>query len=80
MFSFTRHIDAAPLEALLDQVTSQGAEDHLSGKNTVVMVLTLLVGLDGRVIHGQILDPGGRPPLVFADLASLGNPVLPGDR
>ena len=49
--------------------------DRLSGKDRIVMVLALLVGLDGRVIHGQILDPGGRPPLAFADLASLGSTV-----
>ena len=39
------------------------------------MVLSLLVGPDGQVIHGQVFDPGGREPLAFADLASLGSAI-----
>lgn len=49
--------------------------DRLSGKKRVEMVLTLLIGRDDRVIHGQIFDPGGRRPLAFTDLGSLGNAV-----
>jgi hypothetical protein len=56
-------------------VTDQLAGDRLSGKSRFVMVLALVVDSDGRVIHGQILDPGGRPPLAFAGLASLGSVV-----
>jgi hypothetical protein len=56
-------------------VTDQLAGDRLSGKTRFVMVLALVVDSDGRVIHGQILDPGGRPPLAFAGLASLSRVV-----
>ena len=51
------------------------SEDPLSGKQRIELVLTLLVGLDRRVIHGQVFDPGRRQPLAFADLASLGSVI-----
>jgi hypothetical protein len=56
-------------------VANQVASDPLSGKQRIELVLTLLVDLDGRVIHGQIFDPGGRQPLAFADLAALGSVI-----
>jgi len=56
-------------------VANQVAGDPLSGVQRIELVLTLLVGLDGRVIHGQIFDPEGWQPLAFADLAVLGSVI-----
>jgi hypothetical protein len=56
-------------------VADRQSEDPLSGKQRIELVLTLLVGLDRRVIHGQVFDPGRRQPLAFADLASLGSVI-----
>ena len=58
-----------------DESGGSTVDDPLSGKQRIELVLTLLVGLDGRVIHGQIFDPGGRQPLAFADLAVLGSVI-----
>ena len=33
--------------------------EALSANREVIVVLRLLIGSDGRIVHGHILDPGG---------------------
>jgi hypothetical protein len=45
--------------------------EALSAKREVVVVLRLVVGSDGRIVYGYILDPGRRPagPFRFSGLS-----------
>jgi hypothetical protein len=45
--------------------------EALSAKRQIVVVLRLLIGADGRIVHGEIIDPGRRPARRFGRLSGL---------
>lgn len=45
--------------------------EALSAKRQIVVVLCLLIDSNGRIVHGEILDPGPRPARRFARLSWL---------
>jgi hypothetical protein len=55
------------------RVAGSADSDELSSTRHVVVVLRLVVGADGRIKRGEILDPTQRPPERFVGLAGLGD-------